>query len=235
MAMRSPSAERPPGAGKDQVRADIRVLVADDQDSYRIVLARLLDREHGIAVVAQASGGRTAVRLAGELLPDVVLMDITMPDLNGCEATREIVARHPRIGVVALTRSDDAVTIERAIRAGACGFLIKDTPVEDVVAAVRAAAVGAAWLAPTAAETVLGRVRRRQDDSTLARHSLQSLSTREREVLRLLAAGLGNMAIAEQLSVSPRTARNHVSHIMLKLGVRNRIQAAVLAVRSGAA
>ena len=222
-----------PVRADDPVCADVRVLVADDHDLYRVGLAALIEDAQGMTVIAQASGGRMAVRLACALLPDVVLMDLAMPDLDGFQATREIVEQHPRIGVVALTVSDDEGTINHAIRAGASGFLLKETPVDDVIAAVRAASVGAAWLAPSAAETVLGRLRRADEDPKVGNGDLlRSLSIREREVLRLLAAGLENVAIAERLSVSPRTARNHVARILQKLGVKNRVQAAVFAVRS---
>ena len=138
----------------------IRVLVVDDHDLFRAGLASLLDAQPEIEVVAQASGGRMGVRLTNELQPDVVLMDLRMPDLEGPEATREIMERLPDTSVVALTVVSDDADVAAAVEAGACGFLAKDTPIDGVVLAVRAAANGVAWLSPRAAEVVLGRVRR---------------------------------------------------------------------------
>ena len=209
------------------------MLIVDDHDLYRIGLATLLDAEPQIEVAAQGSGGRMGVRLAGELQPDVVLMDLRMPDLDGYEATRAILAERPGARVLALTVAGDDATVERAIRAGACGFLAKETPVEDVVAALHAAARGVAWLGPGAADAVLGRMRGRVTERTAPDATIDPLSDREREVLRLLAEGLENSQIAQALGVAPRTVRNHVSRILEKLGVDNRIQAAVFAVRSG--
>jgi DNA-binding NarL/FixJ family response regulator len=211
----------------------IRVLVVDDHDLFRAGLASLLNAQPGIEVVAQASGGRMGVRLADELQPDVVLMDVRMPDIEGPEATREILEHHPSIRVVALTVVSDDADVTAVVGAGACGFLAKDTPIDGVVLAVRAAANGAAWLAPRAAEVVLGRVRRdsvgKEPDAALA----EELSPREFEVLRLISRGMENAEIARELGISPRTAKNHVSNILAKLGLPSRIQAAIYAVRRG--
>ena len=138
----------------------IRVLIVDDHDLFRVGLASLLNAQPDIEVVAQASGGRMGVRLADELRPDVVLMDVRMPDLEGPEATREILERHPSARVVALTVVSDEADVAEVLQAGACGFLAKDSPINGVVLAVRAAANGVAWLSPRAAEVVLGAVRR---------------------------------------------------------------------------
>ena len=211
----------------------IRVLVVDDHDLFRAGLASLLDAQHGIEVVAQASGGRMGVRLANELQPDVVLMDVRMPDLEGPEATREILEQHPSIRVVALTVVSDDADVAAVVEAGASGFLAKDTPIDGVVLAVRAAANGVAWLSPRAAEVVLGRVRRDGADEEPAGEELDELSAREREVLRLIARGMENAEIADELGISPRTAKNHVSNILAKLGLPSRIQAAIYAVRRG--
>ena len=211
----------------------IRVLVVDDHDLFRAGLASLLDAQHGIEVVAQASGGRMGVRLANELQPDVVLMDVRMPDLEGPEATREILEQHPSIRVVALTVVSDDADVAAVVEAGASGFLAKDTPIDRVVLAVRAAANGVAWLSPRAAEVVLGRVRRDGADEEPAGEELDELSSREREVLRLIARGMENAEIADELGISPRTAKNHVSNILAKLGLPSRIQAAIYAVRRG--
>ena len=211
----------------------IRVLVVDDHDLFRAGLASLLGAQPDIEVVAQASGGRMAVRLANELQPDVVLMDVRMPDLEGPEATREILERHPSMRIVALTVVSDDSDVAAVVEAGACGFLAKDTPIDGVVLAVRAAANGVAWLSPRAAEVVLGRVRRERAGEEPGPDLVDDLSLREVEVLRLIARGMENAEIAQELGISPRTAKNHVSNILAKLGLPNRIQAAIYAVRRG--
>jgi two-component system, NarL family, response regulator LiaR len=211
----------------------IRVLVVDDHDLFRAGLASLLGAQPGIEVVAQASGGRMGVRLANELQPDVVLMDVRMPDLEGPEATREILEQHPSIRVVALTVVSDDADVAAVVEAGASGFLAKDTPIDGVVLAVRAAANGVAWLSPRAAEVVLGRLRRDGVDDEPVSDLSEELSSRELEVLRLIARGMENAEIAAELGISPRTAKNHVSNILAKLGLPSRIQAAIYAVRRG--
>jgi DNA-binding NarL/FixJ family response regulator len=211
----------------------IRVLIVDDHDLFRAGLGSLLNAQEGIEVVAQASGGRMGVRLADELQPDVVLMDVRMPDIEGPEATREILDRHPDTRVVALTVVSGDADVAAVVEAGAVGFLAKDTPIDGVVLAVRAAANGVAWLSPRAAEIVLGRVRRDGAEHEHDSEALDELSSRELEVLRLIARGLENAEIAQELGISPRTAKNHVSNILAKLGLPNRIQAAIYAVRRG--
>jgi DNA-binding NarL/FixJ family response regulator len=211
----------------------IRVLVVDDHDLFRAGLASLLGVRPGIEVVAQASGGQMAVRLAAELRPDVILMDVQMPDLDGPQATRRILSRHPSIRVLVLSVVSAEDDVAAALAAGACGFLAKDTPIDGVLLAVRAAAQGAAWLSPRAAEVVLGRVRRDTVAQEPERSLIDDLSAREIDVLRLIARGLENAAIAEALGISPRTAKNHVSRILAKLGQPSRVQAAVYAVRRG--
>jgi DNA-binding NarL/FixJ family response regulator len=211
----------------------IRVLVVDDHDLFRTGLAALLGAHPDIEVVAQASGGRMGVRLADELRPDVVLMDVRMPDLEGPDATREILKRHPSARVVALTVVSEDADVAAVVEAGACGFLAKDMPIDGVAAAVRAAAQGAAWLSPRAAEVVLGRLRRAGMDREPDGLPLDELSSRELDVLRLIAQGLENAEIAAELGISPRTAKNHVSNILAKLGLPSRVQAAIYAVRRG--
>jgi DNA-binding NarL/FixJ family response regulator len=211
----------------------IRVLVVDDHDLFRAGLASLLAMQGDIEVVAQASGGRMGVRLAEELRPDVVLMDLRMPDLEGPEATREILERDPSARVLVLTVASDDTDVEAALEAGACGFMAKDTPVEGVAVAVRAAAQGVAWLSPRAAELVLGRVRQRPAEPDTDGGLEEQLSARELDVLRLIARGMENAEIAEALNISPRTAKNHVSNILAKLGLPSRVQAAIYAVRRG--
>jgi DNA-binding NarL/FixJ family response regulator len=211
----------------------IRVLMVDDHDLFRTGLSSLLAAQSDIEVVAQASGGRMAVRLADELRPDVVLMDIRMADLGGVAATREILDRHPSSRVLALTVVSDDADVEAVVRAGACGFLAKDTPVEGIVVAIRAAAQGVAWLSPRAAEVVLARLRRDDAEPDFGSVPIEELSPRELAVLRLIARGLENSQIAAELGISPRTAKNHISNILAKLGLPSRVQAAVYAVRRG--
>lgn len=211
----------------------VRVLVVDDHDLFRTGLAALLSSQPDIEVVAQASGGRLGVRLAQELRPDVVLMDQRMPDLSGIEATRKILRAHPSTRVVALTVVSESSAVAAAIEAGACGFLAKDTPIDSVAAAVRAAAQGSAWLSPHAAEVVLGQVRCAEASQADDAEAFPELSDRERDVLRLIAEGLENSEIAARLNISHRTAKNHVSNILAKLGLPSRVQAAVYAVRRG--
>jgi DNA-binding NarL/FixJ family response regulator len=211
----------------------VRVLVVDDHDLFRAGLASLLSAEDGIEVVGQASGGKMGVRLAIELRPDIVLMDVRMPDVGGPEATRLIHQRAPEIKVVALTVSSDDADVSAALQAGAVGFLAKDTPIDSLVVAINAAASGAAWLSPRAAEVVLGRIRTVPPAPPPDTTSLTQLSDREIDVLRLIASGMENAEIAAALNISPRTAKNHVSNILAKLGLPSRVQAAVYAVRQG--
>jgi len=213
--------------------ARIRVIVVDDHDLFRTGLSSLLGAEPGIEIVAQASGGRMGVRLAEELRPDVVLMDLRMPDLDGAAATREIVERHPSTRVVVLTVASEDADVASAVEAGACGFLAKETPIDDVVSAIRAAAQGAAWLSPRAAEVVLGKVRRDMGELRSEEGEAEQLSPRELDVLRLIAKGMENAQIAKILNISPRTAKNHVSSVLAKLGLPSRVQAAIYAVRRG--
>jgi DNA-binding NarL/FixJ family response regulator len=211
----------------------IRVVVVDDHDLFRAGLSSLLGAQSDIEVVAQASGGRMAVRLADELRPDVVLMDLRMPDVDGTDATRGILERNPATRVLVLTVSTDDGDVEAALNAGACGFIAKDTPVAAVAVAVRAAAQGVAWLSPRAAEVVLGRIRQRAPEREPDGGVEEQLSARELDVLRLVARGMENADIAEALAISPRTAKNHVSNILAKLGMPSRVQAAIYAVRRG--
>jgi DNA-binding NarL/FixJ family response regulator len=214
---------------------DIRVLIVDDHDLFRTGLSSLLDSQPDIEVVAQASSGRAGIRLAGEMRPDVILMDLRMPDIEGPAATREILERDPDMRVVALTVVSESSAVAAAMEAGACGFLAKDTAIDGVTAAVRAAAQGGAWLSPRAAEVVLGRIRSAQTPEGSDAGALEELSARELDVLRLIARGMENSEIAESLNISRRTAKNHVSKILAKLGLPSRVQAAIYAVRRGLA
>ena len=219
----------------EQEGTQIRVLIVDDHDLFRAGLSLLLAATADIEVVAQGSGGKMGIRLARELRPEVVLMDLRMPDLDGVDAIRAIVADEPAARVIALTVSSDEGDVAAAVVAGACGYLVKDTPVDEVVAAVRAAARGETWLSPRAAGALLERVRHSNVDAAPELEVAAELSPRELEVLRLLARGLENSEIAAELGISPRTVKNHLSSILSKLGMTNRIQAAIYAVRSGLA
>jgi DNA-binding NarL/FixJ family response regulator len=218
--------------GGEGQQGAIGVIVVDDHDLFRTGMASLLGAEPDIEVVGQASGGRAGLRLALELRPDVVLMDLRMSDLSGIDATRGILSKHPAARVVVLTVLSDDQDVEAAVQAGACGFLAKDTPLDEVVTAVRAAAHGSAWLSPRAAEVVLGHVRRAEREPTFE-PNIEDLTPRELDVLHLIARGMENTEIATALTISPRTAKNHVSSILAKLGVPSRIQAAIYAVRRG--
>lgn len=211
----------------------IRVIVVDDHDLFRVGLASMLSAQPDIAVVGQASGGLMGVRLAHDLSPDVVLMDLRMPDLDGPEATRAILEDRPSTRVLAFTVLSADADVQAAMEAGASGFLAKDAPIDEVAVAVRAAAGGAAWLSARAAELVLGRMRRAELQPGSNNGPREPLSPRELDVLRLLARGLENTTIAETLDISPRTAKNHVSSILRKLGLPSRIHAGIYAVRNG--
>jgi DNA-binding NarL/FixJ family response regulator len=217
----------------DQPGDVVRLLIVDDHDLFRTGLAMLLSAQRRIDVVGQASGGHSGVRLTHELKPDVVLMDLRMPDLDGIAATRAILDRDPGTRVVALTVASEDSDVAEVMTAGACGFLVKDAPVDDVAGAVRAAAQGASWLSPRAAEVVLSHMRGPSADAGEGRTQGEDLTPRELDVLRLLARGVENVEIATKLDISPRTAKNHVSSILKKLRVPNRIQAAICAVRNG--
>jgi DNA-binding NarL/FixJ family response regulator len=210
-----------------------RVLLVDDHDLFRTGLATLLE-EQGLAVVGQAANGADAVRSANELAPDVVVMDLNLPGITGVEATRRIVGASPLTRVVVLTISDRDEDVVAAILAGACGYLLKDASVQDVVRGIEAAAIGESLISPHIAAKVLQHVRANSaSPESPGESSHTELSERELEVLRLAASGHDNAEIARQLHISPKTVKNHISNILMKLQLENRIQAAVYAVRSG--
>jgi DNA-binding NarL/FixJ family response regulator len=209
----------------------IRVIVVDDHDLLRKGLRDLLT-EHGLRVVGEAGDGEDAVRLVTHAAPDVVVMDLNMPRMSGVEATRRLAEVAPNSRVLVLTVSADDETVAEAIEAGATGYLLKDASGEDIAAGVRAAADGEALLSPSIASRLLERLRPTGDDAGGAASGAE-LTDREIEVLRLLAAGRENADIAQELFISPRTVKNHISSILAKLHLDNRIQAAVYAVRKG--
>ena len=209
-----------------------RVLLVDDHDLFRTGLRNLLEDE-GVDVVAEAGAGEDALRVVRELQPDVVVMDLNMPGMNGVEATKRIVAHAPLTRVVVLTISDQDADVMDAIYAGACGYLLKDASIEEVMRGIRSAAVGEALISPTIAGKVLERVRSSGASPDAAETIRAELSEREIEVLKLIANGKDNSQIAADLHISPKTVKNHISNILMKLQIENRIQAAVYAVRSG--
>jgi DNA-binding NarL/FixJ family response regulator len=204
----------------------LRVVIADDQPMMRAGFKAVLEATGDIQVVAEASNGEEAVRAAGEHRPDVVLMDIRMPEMDGIEATRRL----PRQRVLILTTFGLDQYIIEALRAGASGFLLKDAPTQEVVAAVRAVAAGDAVLSAAVTRQLLDQVARRLP-APVSRHTqeLDRLTEREQEVLRLLANGLSNAEIATALVVSEATVKSHVSHLLAKLGLRDRVQAVIYA------
>jgi DNA-binding NarL/FixJ family response regulator len=212
----------------------IRVLLADDQPLIRGGFRALLAAEDDIDVVAEAANGDEAVALSIEHTPDVALIDIQMPGVDGIEATRRIArdARLTDLHVVILTNYGIDEYVFNALRAGASGFLVKDIEPADLVQAVRVAARGDALLAPTITRRLIGEFVSRPPDSSLAA-GLDDLTNREREVVALVARGLSNDEIAERLVISPITAKTHVSRSMTKLGARDRAQLVVFAYESG--
>jgi DNA-binding NarL/FixJ family response regulator len=214
----------------------IRVLLVDDQALVRAGFRALLDAQEDIEVVGEADDGEEAVRMSREHAPDVVLMDIRMPGMDGLEATRLIVAEEAlkAVRIVILTTFDLDEYVFEALRVGASGFLVKNTEPAELVHAVRAVAAGDALLSPGVTKRLVAEfaARSRQPRPTV---ELDALTEREREVMALVAEGLTNAEIAERLFVSPATAKTHVSRAMVKLGVRDRAQMVVLAYESGLA
>jgi DNA-binding NarL/FixJ family response regulator len=213
----------------------IRVVIADDQALVRTGFRVILNSEPGIEVVGEAGDGREAVEAAQHLHPDVVLMDIRMPHVNGLEATRRIV-RDPNEGprVLILTTFDLDEYVYEALRSGASGFLLKDDPADQLIAAVRVVARGDALLAPQITRRLIAEFARHQP-ATHRPEQLKTLTERELEVLRLVARGLSNAEIARELYVSETTIRTHVGHLLGKLDLRDRVQAVVLAYETGLA
>jgi len=209
----------------------MKVVICDDQAIVRDGLAMLLKLELDIQVAGIAEDGAAAVEAAAKHLPDLVLMDLKMPVMNGVEATRQIRTKFPQIKVLVLTTYDGDEWVFDAIQAGASGYLLKDTPREQLIKAVRGTVAGQAFVDPSIAGKVLERVSTQTAESPTQITS--KLTEREIDVLRLLAGGLSNADIAERLFLSEGTVRNHISTILSKLGVADRTQAAVIAIRHG--
>ena len=211
---------------------EIRVLLVDDHDLFRTGLRTLLE-EQQVQIVGEAAAGGEAVRLVRELAPDVVVMDLNMPGITGVEATRQITAIAPLTRVLVLTISDQDADVMDAILAGACGYLLKDASIQELMRGIEAAGSGESIVSPTIAAKVLQRVRASSSQPEIEKTIRAELSDREIEVLKLIANGKDNAMIAAELHISPKTVKNHISNILMKLQIDNRIQAAVFAVRSG--
>jgi DNA-binding NarL/FixJ family response regulator len=209
----------------------MKVLICDDQAIVRDGLEMLLKLEPDVEVVGVAEDGAAAIDMVARKKPDLVLMDLKMPIMNGVEATRQIQAKYPEVKVLVLTTYDDDEWVFDAIQAGASGYLLKDTPRNEVVKAIRGTMAGKAYVDPSVAGKVLRRASGRQTQPATLIAS--KLTDREIDVLRLVARGLSNTDIADRLFLSEGTVRNHVSAILAKLGVSDRTQAAVIAIQHG--
>jgi DNA-binding NarL/FixJ family response regulator len=209
------------------------VLIADDQALVRVGLRKILENEPETTVVGEAVNGEDAVTAAGRLRPDVVLMDIRMPVLDGIEATRRIVRAQPDTRVLILTTFGLDTYVYDALRAGASGFMLKDAPPEEISAAIRIVASGEALLAPTVTRAVIEEFVRQRPAAAPVAPPVAELTPREREVLDLLARGLSNAEICEQLVISEATAKTHVARILQKLDLRDRVQTVIYAYESG--
>jgi DNA-binding NarL/FixJ family response regulator len=210
----------------------ITVLIADDQRLVRAGFRVILDSEPDIRVVGEAGDGAEAVRLAGTLTPDVVLMDIRMPTLDGLSAARQVIASGSS-RVLILTTFDADDYVYETLRIGASGFLLKDAPPDQLTGAVRSAAAGNALIDPAVTRRLIGQFARAIRPASLQPPLLRDLTARELDVLRLMARGLSNAEIAADLVVEESTVKSHVSRILLKLGLRDRVQAVVIAYESG--
>jgi DNA-binding NarL/FixJ family response regulator len=210
-----------------------RVLIADDEALMRAGLIELLTADPEIEVVGQASTGREAVTQARRLAPDVVLMDVRMPDLDGIAATRELTRAAPAARVLILTTFEQDDYIFGALRAGASGFLVKRTRPEDLIAAVHTIANGDSLLSPSVTRRVIDRMAQQPTPDFADRPKLDELTPREQEVLRLIARGLSNREIAAALVVEESTIRTHVKRILMKLDLRDRVQAVIFAYEMG--
>ena len=211
----------------------VRVLVVDDQELVRAGFCVILEAAAGITVVGEAGNGAEAVAAADALAPDVVLMDIRMPGMDGLEATRLITAQRPATKVVILTTFGLDDYVFEALRGGASGFLLKDAPRHDLIAAVHAAAAGDALLAPSVTRMLIETFARKPPELAPAPSRLATLTAREHDILRLVARGRSNAEIAADLFVSEATVKTHVGHVLAKLGLRDRVQAVIMAYEAG--
>jgi DNA-binding NarL/FixJ family response regulator len=213
----------------------LKVLIADDQALVRGAFSVLVNSADDLSVVGEASTGEQAVELAAATCPDVILMDIRMPDLDGIEATRQILASQANLGarVLILTTFDLDEYVYRALRAGASGFLLKDTPPAQLLEAIRVIAAGEALLSPRITRTLIAEFTRRRPVTSAPPEAVSRLTPREVEVLKLVGRGRSNAEIAQELHMSVATAKTHVSRVLTKLGGRDRAQLVVFAYESG--
>ena len=207
----------------------VRVLIADDQTLFRVGLARLLEEDPRVDIVGQAGDGVEAVKQAGSLKPDVVLMDLKMPNLDGIEATRQIVASHPGVRVLLLTTFEADNHVIQALKAGASGYILKDSKPDSIVSSLLAVMAGERVMASAVANRVLEML----TGTTTPKEFYDGLTGREIEILKLLAGGMANKQIAYKLKISEKTVRNHVSNMYEKLNIYDRSQAVLYAVRKG--
>jgi DNA-binding NarL/FixJ family response regulator len=207
----------------------VRVLIADDQTLFRVGLARLLEEDPRVEIVGQAADGAEAVKLVGSLKPDVVLMDLKMPNLDGIEATRQIAAGHPGVKVLLLTTFEADNHVIQALKAGASGYILKDSRPDSIVSSLLAVMAGERVMASAVANRVLEML----TGTTTPKEFYDGLTGREIEILKLLAGGMANKQIAYKLKISEKTVRNHVSNMYEKLNIYDRSQAVLYAVRKG--
>jgi DNA-binding NarL/FixJ family response regulator len=207
----------------------VRVLIADDQTLFRVGLARLLEEDERVEIVGQAGDGAEAVKLAGSLKPDVVLMDLKMPNLDGIEATRQIAAAYPGVKVLLLTTFEADNHVIQALKAGASGYILKDSKPDSIVSSLLAVMAGERVMASAVANRVLEML----TGTTTPKEFYDGLTGREIEILKLLAGGMANKQIAYKLKISEKTVRNHVSNMYEKLNIYDRSQAVLYAVRKG--
>ena len=209
----------------------IKVLVADDHTILRQGIKALLDNQEGIEVIGEAKDGREALEIIEETLPDVILMDIAMPGLNGLEATRRIKKKFPRMKVLVLTMYTNEEYIFQILNAGANGYLVKETAFQDLISAIKAVYKNEAFMSPSISKKVINSyIKKAQDDEEKTR---EILTTREREILQLIAEGNSSKKIAELLFISPKTVETHRTHIMDKLNIHNRTGLIKYAIRKG--
>jgi DNA-binding NarL/FixJ family response regulator len=211
----------------------VRVLIVDDDDLMRAGLKSVLASDESVQVVGEIGDGREALQNTREHRPDIVLMDIRMPGLDGIAATREVLACSPNVKVVMLTTFEDDDYIFGALNAGASGFLLKRTRPEELIAAIHTIASGDSLLSPSVTRRVIDRMAREPPVEVAPNRRLDSLTPREREVLELVARGLSNGEIAKALFVEESTVKSHVKRILMKLGLRDRVQAVIFAYESG--
>jgi NarL family two-component system response regulator LiaR len=209
----------------DPASPPIRVMLVDDHTMVRRGLATFLKIYDDLQLVGEADSGKAAIQLCAEVLPDVILMDMVMPDMDGAMATRAIRQQFPQVQVIALTSFKEGDLVKNALEAGAIGYLLKDISADELVRAIRAAHAGRATLSPEVTQTLVEAANQPQPGL--------NLTEREREVLALMVDGLNNTQIAAKLTVSPSTIKSHVSNILSKLGVASRTEAVTLALRSG--